>query len=343
MTDFFVTHGDDTPSGENLEYDPEFMAMEIVAQPEGERQAGEEILEASDPDYKELASKAESVLSRSHDIRAAVYLADASIRLTGLVGFAEATKFIRFCLEEHWDTCHPELDEDDDDDPTMRINAVSNLAGRSTVLRGLRTWAPLSNSRAFGQITLRDIELSTGDIEPGADETPMSWADVNGAFMDTDKDELRGYYDAAVAALEDVQAIDNVFLEKTPGYGPSLQDLQVMLSSIVNHLAKATGADVEDEAEAAEGVDGTSAQGEEFAGGGGGMPGQINSRADVAAALEKILSYYARHEPSSPLPVLLMRAKRLVGADFITIINDMAPLGVENVNLVGGIVEDYNG
>ena len=36
-------------------------------------------------------------------------------------------KYIRFCLEEYWETCHPELDADDDDDPTMRVNAVLGL------------------------------------------------------------------------------------------------------------------------------------------------------------------------------------------------------------------------
>ena len=50
----------------------------------------------------------------------------------------------------------------------------------------------------------------------------------------------------------------------------------------------------------------------------------------------KIIEYYKKNEPSSPVPVLLRRAKALVGADFMTIIKDMAPNGVENVEVVGG-------
>ena len=45
-------------------------------------------------------------------------------------------------------------------------------------------------------------------------------------------------------------------------------------------------------------------------------------------------------EPSSPLPILLKRAKRLVGADFMEIINDLAPSGVDNVKLIGGVTEE---
>lgn len=339
------THGDESPSGENLEYDPAFTAMELEAQPEEERQAGSEIVAGRDPDYKALAEKAREVLERSHDIRAAVYLADSELRIRGLEGFAEVTSLIRFCLEDHWATCHPELDADDDDDPTMRINAVTNLAGRSTVVRSLRRWAPLSNSRAFGQVSLRDVEVSNGDTPPAEDETPMPMADVQAAFKDTPAEQLMAYYEAAKAAFEDVNAIDAVFLEKTPGFGPSLDPLQKMLGDIVAILAKETGADAP--AAEASGADAEDGSGPQLQTSGSGAtavsaPGQIASAADVAGALDSIIAYYKRNEPSSPLPILLTRARRLIGADFLTIMNDMAPLGVENVNLVGGIEEDYS-
>ena len=336
MTDLFKDHGDDAPSGENLEYDPDFTAMELAAQ-------ADEDTDGKEPDYKEVLSKAQAVLERSHDIRAAVFWADSALRLNGLRDFAEATRYIRFCLEDHWATCHPQLDEDDDDDPMMRINAVTNLAGRTTVLRGLRQWAPLSMSRAFGQITLRDIEVSKGEVEPREDETPMPRTDIEGAFKDTDDAELAAFYDAAKAALENVNAIDAVFLEKTPGYGPSLEPLQKMLGSVVDILAEQTGAnDVADAAPADAGAEVAAGGAAAPAPSAGGAPGQISSRADVAAALDRIIAYYDAHEPSSPLPILLKRARRLIGADFLTIINDIAPLGVENVNVVGGIEEDYS-
>jgi type VI secretion system protein ImpA len=37
---------------------------------------------------------------------------------------------------------------------------------------------------------------------------------------------------------------------------------------------------------------------------------------------------------------LLERAKRLVGADFMTIMKDIAPGGVDELIVVGGITED---
>ncbi|MDZ4136484.1 MAG: type VI secretion system protein TssA, partial [Paracoccaceae bacterium] len=72
----------------------------------------------------------------------------------------------------------------------------------------------------------------------------------------------------------------------------------------------------------------------------GGGSGAINTQNDVRNAIDRIISYYARQEPSSPLPILLERAKRLVGADFMTIIRDMAPDGRDNVKLIGGLGDD---
>ena len=72
----------------------------------------------------------------------------------------------------------------------------------------------------------------------------------------------------------------------------------------------------------------------------GGGVGGINNPTDVQNALDRIISYYIRNEPSSPVPVLLTRAKKLVSADFLTIVKDMAPHGIENVYLIGGIQEE---
>jgi len=328
------SHGDDAPSGENLEYDPDFTAMELAGQPEEERQAGAEIVEGRDPDYKDLAKKARAVLERTHDIRAAVYLADCEARLNGLPGFAEITRYIRGCLEEYWDTCHPQLDEDDDNDPMMRINAITGLGARGTIIRGLRTAAPLTDSRALGRVTLKAIEIANGEADPVADETPMSKSEIDAAFKDTDDDTLKAYFEAATSALEDVAAIDAVFMEKTPGFGPALDDLQTTLGKILKELSKHVDVEVVQDAVEAEGV-GAAPAAKPVAG--GGVPGEISTRSDVTAALDRVIDYYARHEPSSPLPILLKRARRLVGAEFMEIINDLAPLGADNVKLIGGV------
>ncbi len=335
-------HGEDPPSGEDLEYDPEFTEMEIAATPGEERQVGNEFVAGDDPDYKEVSRLALSVIARSHDLRAGVFLAEAQLRLNGLPGFASGTSYIRRCLEEYWATCYPQLDAEDDDDPTMRVNAVLALADDDRILRGLRK-APLTASRTFGMISLRHIAVADGEITPPADmDNVPDVSAVAAAFQDTDEDTLRTIAEAAATAMANVTAISGIFDTHTPGQGPDLDPVLKLLKKINMHLRNAIGepagaemdgtgddqADAVPEAKAAGG------------GSGGGGGGAINSPVDVENALDRIIGYYDRKEPSSPLPILLRRAKKLVNADFLTIMRDMAPTGMENVNIIGGLEED---
>ena len=56
--------------------------------------------------------------------------------------------------------------------------------------------------------------------------------------------------------------------------------------------------------------------------------------------LDKACDYFERHEPSSPVPLLLRRAKRLVSKDFMEILRDLAPDGVSQAENIGGTSND---
>ena len=59
--------------------------------------------------------------------------------------------------------------------------------------------------------------------------------------------------------------------------------------------------------------------------GGFAINGTIQSRQDVVRLLDRICEYYARTEPSSPLPLLLRRAQRLAEMDFLQIVDELTP------------------
>jgi type VI secretion system protein ImpA len=62
----------------------------------------------------------------------------------------------------------------------------------------------------------------------------------------------------------------------------------------------------------------------------------VTSRADVIRMLDKINKYYQQYEPSSPVPLLLERAKRLVPKNFFEIMEDLAPEGMAQLLVVSG-------
>ncbi len=334
MTIELVAISDDAPSGENLEYEKVFTDLELAAQPGEERQAGEEILEAEEPNYRDVAEKAREVLTQSHELRAAVYLANAEVRLNGMQGLAEVTTYIRGCLSEYWDTCHPELDEEDDEPAAMRVNSLLGIADATTVLRGVRN-APLSMSQAFGMVTLRMLDIQAGEITAREGENVLDSNAISAAFKDTNEETLQGIMDAVKTALDDVQAIDAVFDEKIPAQGPDLSPLIKALKKAEQVIGEEMGVEVEGGEEDGE-SDGSGGDAPKKS----AAPGEISSQSDVAHSLQKIIQYYGRHEPSSPIPMLLERALRLVGADFMTIMKDIAPDGTDNAKVVGGIKEE---
>lgn len=323
------------PSGPDLEYDSEFLALEKAAQTVGERQAGNEILPAEDPDFPAVQRHALAILERSHDLRAAVWLAQAKLRLEGFEGFADALEFIREMLDRWWGSCHPLLDADDDDDPTARINALLGLVDPDTTLRGVLL-APLAQSVTFGRTNLRDVLIASGEITP-SDGAGVDPAAVAAALKDTDTALLSARLAALQKARQDLAGINKIFDEKTPGRGPDVTPLDRHLRRAVSRISEVLGGGEPAEADASAEETGAPAPAAARA---PAAPGTIASTADVRAALDRIIAFYAEHEPSSPLPILLQRARRLIGADFLTIMRDVAPGGLDNVRSLGGLTDD---
>ena len=319
---------EDFPSGENQEYAECFLALERASQPGEERQVGDDIIPAEEPNYVTVSELAEEVMKLSHDLRAAVQMAHAELRLGNMDDFAEVTKYVRGCIEDNWDTCHPQLDADDDNDPTMRVNSLLELSSSNTIIRALRL-VPLTNSAAFGRVCLRDVMVAQGEMERPSDmEKSLDLATVNAAFSDTAEENLKEKAEAAKNALENLKAIEDKFNTEIPGLGPSFAEVNKVLEKIILRL-EGTNDEVE-------GV--SSAQSPTLVA--SVAVGAIRSIADVKKTLDQVITYYEKNEPSSPVPVLIKRAKRLVGADFVSIIKDIAPNGMDNVEIVAGITDD---
>jgi type VI secretion system protein ImpA len=71
-----------------------------------------------------------------------------------------------------------------------------------------------------------------------------------------------------------------------------------------------------------------------------GVPGQIRSREDAIRSLEAVSEFFRRAEPSSPVPLFVDRAKRLIARDFLEVLAELAPDSVADVKRVGGIREE---
>ncbi len=322
--------------GDDLEYDPDFIELETISKPKEEQQVGDSVLAGEDVDFSKVGNMALGILERSKDLRAAVFLAEACLHTEGFVPFERVLAYISGAIERYWECVHPELDEDDDDDPTMRVNALRGLVGPDSVLRAVRR-APLTQSRAMGRVSLRDISIADGEISPAEGESPIDHASISAAFQDTDSDTMSAIREAVSNARAHVKAITAVFDEKVGALGPDLSELDKALYKAEKAISSVLGDEGSAEAPADEESAGVASAPVAQA---GPVSGAINSRDDVIRMIDKICEYYVRSEPSSPVPVLLQRARRLVAADFVTIMKDMASDGMNQVRTIGGLPDD---
>lgn len=332
--------GEEEPSGPDLEYDAEFAELMIAATPKAEQQVGDKVKEGEEADFSEVLKIGRSLMDRTIDLRVAVYMAEAALNREGFPLFAQVMRYVHGSLMMFWDSVHPQLDADDDNDPTERMNALRGLADAETVLRQVRR-APLSDSRMMGRFSLRHLAVAKGEMPPPSDmDSPPDQAAFAAAIKDTGEDEMAAIREGIADALNAAREIDKILDENVPGQGPDLSALMDMLTQAGNVIAETLGeAPVADGGAAADGAGdaGAAASGPGPVGGGGGAVGAISNPNDVHRAMDLILEYYARNEPSSPVPLLLNRAKRLVSADFMTIMTDMAHGGLEQVRVVGGL------
>ena len=319
------------PSGPNLEYDPDFLALERAQRGRPEGVLGDKVEPAVDPDWFDVRSRAEALLDRARDLRVGMALSMALLKTEGLAGFAGGLTVLNRLLEGQWDTVHPQLDPEDDDDPTSRVNSLAGLTAPEGFLKALRE-APLVHSRAFGRLSLRDIRIASGkQPAPASMKDPPDRVRLDAAFRDADLTLLKSTAAAAAAALDQAGGMDRLLVEKLGERAPELKPLILELSEIKGVLGEKLGAQ-DPGATTPEPAPGASAGGSA-----GAESGAVSSREDVVRQLDRLCEYYRRYEPSSPIPLLLERAKRLVAKDFMTIIRDMTPAGVAEAELLSGV------
>jgi type VI secretion system protein ImpA len=321
------------PSGPNLEYDPDFLALERALQGRPEQVIGDTVKPGEDPDWPDVCERAETLLGRTRDLRVVAALTTALLRTEGFVGLAAGLSILRGLLEEQWETVHPQLDAEDDNDPTSRVNSLMGLATGDGLLKALRE-TPLVYSKTLGRFSLRDIRIASGKQPAPANlSEPPRQAQIDGAFKDADSGTLEATAGGVSSALDHVGAIDRVLIDKVGAQAPDLKPLVLDLTELKHLLADRLGGRA--------GASGAAAAGEGSgagaSGGGVGVSDAIESRDDVIRQLDRLCEYYKSHEPSSPIPLLLQRAKRLVSKDFMDIIRDLAPSGVAEVESIGGV------
>lgn len=238
-------------------------------------------------------------------------------------------------LDSFWETLHPELDPAEGHEPIMRANVLSALNDRRTTLTLLRNTS-LVQSRIFGAWSLNEIALARGEVELPEGRDRPDIASYDAALRETDRENIAEVVNAIETAIKTTEHIRVFFAQHG---GLILDDLlrelrqaQFLLApALINEEEEEEQDSLEDEVVNKGHSSKRSAS----------FSGTVINRTDVLRALDEVCAYYKRSEPSSPVPLLLGRARRLVDLDFYSIIKDLAPDGEAQIlNIRGARPED---
>jgi type VI secretion system protein ImpA len=333
----------DAPCGKSLEntdvlaaFDAYQLFGQASLEPE-ERKPGDPVRKEArksdrPPNWAEIRDEALSALRTSKDLRLLTHLAAAILRTDGIPAFAETLGVAAHWLAVHPTQMYPLVDED----AMFRQNAMNCFADPVAVIDGLRR-SPLVSSRQHGRFSLRDLDILAGQVTPTEKDVRADQAQINAAFADTAIEELKSLLTTIESGLTALGSIDAAMRSANGSeFAPSFDQLTTQFKKMVVVLRAQVAAHP-----SATPVDaGEAAPGE---GGGAGSlvaVGGIKSRQDAIRALDAASEFFRRNEPSSPIPLFLERAKRLVAKDFLEVLADIAPDAVPTARSAGGLRDE---
>lgn len=333
IEDLLAPVSSDSPCGENLEYDADFMAMGQAIQGKAEQQFGDTIIPAEPADWNKVEKLATGLLTRTKDIRVMLALTRAWTQLKGLPGYANGLQLINQSLEQYWDGMFPELWYDGEADPFFRINALAEFGDNSALTASVRQAILLRHATDI--ISLRDA----ASLLDGSKTTIPDYPGGRSRLLDELAKEGTPSVTAVSSMVAGLEALQVFLTEKLSGSGvPEMTQLlrslqlitQVSQTTNINELLP-TSAFAEDQATGAAAVQPALREAVQD-----WRSANLASREDAQLMLEKVKQYFIQHEPSHPAPLMIERVQRMVAMDFMEIIRDLAPDGVHQLETIFG-------
>jgi type VI secretion system protein ImpA len=332
----------DAPCGKNLEDTDKLSALDVyqifgqTSLEPPKREPGDPVPKESrksdrPPNWAEIRDEALTALGASKDLRVLTHFGAAVLRTDGIPAFARTLGIASHWLAVYPTQVYPLIDED----ALFRQNALNCFADPVAVIDGLRR-TPIVSHRQHGRFSLRDLEIVGGQTTPVGDEPRPDSGQIDAAFNATELAELKAFVETIDGALTALGAMDSAMRTASNGeFAPSFDPL----SSTFKKMAAAIRARVAVHPSA------TAADAGETPAGEGAAPGMvavgaIKSRQDAIRALEAAAEFFRRNEPSSPIPLFLDRAKRLVSKDFLEVLADVAPEALPQARSAGGLRDE---
>lgn len=368
---FLVPVGEGNASGLELRNDPRFHGIERAMEPAARSVRMENVRSGGtgsvNIDWAGLLDQATELAQTGRDIRLLVVVVRGLANADGFPGLARGLDLLTATVEQYWDSVHPTLRESPSprEAATRRINSLFQLENGDNGLLCDLEFNTILSPRGIGPVTGGDLCAGGMTRNQAQSELPSGLGDREVAELLTkheaqanrvtaacraqaaerpqDLADLVQAIEATRAALSRLEAALNARVMEN-GVGVRFKELDKVLSRMLAPLAAAQGQSATVSSTTSEATampdsvsPGPTLNGAHPAPSAGGIPGSVNSRRDVERCLDMIIDFYERTEPSSPIPHLARRMRKMVPMNFLQLMEEIAPSGMKEFKSVAGV------
>lgn len=324
---------DDAPTGEDLKYSGLYDEIKEARRADDGLSQGDWAREMKVADWRKVVDLAtEALKTQTKDFQIGAWLSEALVKRHGFVGMRDSLKLMNSLLENFWENCFPEIDEDNDlearanafeffDQKTaFALKEVPITAGAGLSYYKWEESKQFDIPEDFASLEYAQQEKYTALQQQANEENRVTGDQWRKAKSVT----RRAFYEEVTATLEECwtafetldRTMDDKFGNQTPGLGAlkkSLDDVRTQVKRLLQEKREQepdpsdnpTLSD--DEASASE--DGYSSNGSTTMVSVPGVAvGAIRSRQDALKNLGQVAEYFRKTEPHSPVSYLVQRA-----------------------------------
>lgn len=316
------------PCGPSLEYDHDFAVLFARMVPRADAQYGNFVGLPAAPNWVEIERDCQHLLLRTKDINLLVWMCRARARLGQAAGVAQGLGVLSAVLHAWPETVHPQLLIEGEREPAVRANAVAALVDPEGLLGDVYDIA-VSTGTAL-RLTVREVERAFAIPRIPEALNAAAVTQQLAALRTAAQGNVLAPVHCLAQAARHARAIDAWTKHQLGNDAPSLQPLL----RVLDLFAELVQDDVSNPV-AATYKDGTEADAVSFATASPLLTSteqpvmtathRTTTRTDVLLTIRAARDWFEKHEPSSPVAVLLKQAERMVGKRFSQVA-DLIPL-----------------
>ncbi len=318
---------EEAPSGPDLSYDDGRIEIESAF----ERSVSVDGGSSEDTDWRKVIGMITAQAEKTRDIWLPVYLMRAAAASRQFDLLVDAADYLASLVEQRWGDVHPQLDE-------------YGFIGRKTPCESLTrigdflgplARVPLIEHPRFGRFSAEDVERFAAQ-GPGAD----GYGPFRAAIEAMSAEDVEALVERFDRLRDAIRRVDAVLTAEADGdtatnFRPTFELLDKVRAGLARVLPgqDAQAAPVSDDGSAGAAALSPVAAGGPAPGGAPGGPAgvfrAVRHRGDGSPGLPALFGAYAAFEPGSPVPLVLRRAREWTTLDFLSVLEDIAPGGMD--------------